>query len=212
VAKKMRTAHGGTPTPVPDVMQSPTMPPVVAIGASTGGPQAVAEVLAEFPAGFIGAVLIVQHMNADFTPGLAEWMMQKSKFPVRLALPGETPQPGMALVAGRDEHLVMRQDGTLAYTAYPMETPFRPNVDVLFQSLANNAPRPGVGIVLTGMGRDGANGLLSLRKAGWATYAQEPSTCVVGGMPEAAVKLGGAGQVLPPGQIGRSVRALVRMP
>lgn len=211
VAKKLKTAQAGSGTYTPLEMSAiPPTPSLVAIGASTGGPQAISDVLVELQAGFVGAVLIVQHITADFTLGLAEWLQQKSKFPVRLANVGEQPQPGMALMAGRDEHLVMRSDGTLAYTAHPTDTPFRPNVDVFFQSLANYAPRPGVGILLTGMGRDGANGLLSLRKAGWTTFAQEPTTCVVSGMPRAAVKINAATHVLPPNQIGKTVRALVK--
>ena len=210
VAKKIRSAATASPTPAP--FKAPLLPPIVAIGASTGGPQATADVLAQFPAGFPGAVLLVQHISSDFGAGLAEWLQQKSRFPVRVAVPGESPVPGAALLAGRDEHLVLRPDGTLDYTQYPIETPFRPNIDTLFQSLANHSARPGVGILLTGMHRDGADGLLKLRKAGWATYAQDPATCVVAGMPQAAIKTGAAGQVLTPEQIGRSVRALVRLP
>jgi two-component system response regulator WspF len=203
VARKVKVATRPDPPPAAG-------PPLVAIGASTGGPQAVAEVLAEFPATLPAAVLIVQHITPDFTAGLAEWVGQKSRFPVRLAEPGDVPRSGAALLAGRDDHLVLRPDRTLGYTPHPADTPFRPSVDVLFDSLAAHWPSPGVAVLLTGMGRDGANGLLALRRAGWTTYAQSGPTCVVNGMPDAAVKLGAAVHVLPPVEIGKAIVGQLR--
>jgi chemotaxis response regulator CheB len=182
-------------------------PTLVAIGASTGGPAAVADVLGQFPPGLPAAVLIVQHLDAEFVPGLAECLAQRSRFPVRVARAGERPEPGVALIAGRDAHLVLAADGSLAYTPQPADTPFRPSVDVLFRSLAANAARPGVGVLLTGMLRDGAEGLLSLRRAGWLTFAQDEASCVVYGMPDAAAKLGAAVHVLPPQRIGQAIAA-----
>ena len=156
-------------------------PPLVAIGASTGGPQAIADLLATFPPDLPAAVLVVQHITPDFAAGLAEWVGQKTRFPARVAEPGDRPRPGAALFAGRDDHLVLRADGALDYTPNPVDTPFRPSVDALFASLA--AHRPGVAVLLTGMGRDGAEGLLKLRTAGWLTFAQDSPSCVVPGMP-----------------------------
>ena len=183
--------------------------PLVALGASTGGPQALAAVLAGLPPDFPAAVVVAQHMDADFTAGLAGWLGHKIRLPVRLAEPDDAPQAGTVLIAGRNDHLVLTAAGLLAYTPNPAGTPFRPNIDVLFASLAAFA-RPGVAAVLTGMGRDGAAGLLMLRRAGWATVAQEPDSCVLPGMPAAAVGLGAAAQVLAPAAIGEMLAAYAR--
>lgn len=183
--------------------------PLVALGASTGGPQALAAVLAELPPDFPAAVIVAQHMDADFTSGLADWLRHKIRLPVRLAEPDDAPQAGTVLIAGRNDHLVLTAAGRLAYTPDPTGTPFRPNIDVLFASLAAFA-RPGVAAVLTGMGRDGAAGLLLLRRAGWTTVAQEPTSCVLPGMPAEAVKLGAAAHVLDPAAIGELLAARPR--
>ncbi|HVK15880.1 MAG TPA: chemotaxis-specific protein-glutamate methyltransferase CheB [Fimbriiglobus sp.] len=198
----------GMPPPAPP----PVGPTLVALGASTGGPAAVSEVLGQLSPSLPAAVLIVQHLDAEFVPGLAACLAQRSRFPVRVARAGERPEPGVALIAGRDEHLVLAADGSLAYTPQPADSPFRPSVDVLFKSLAANADRPGVGVLLTGMLRDGAEGLLSLRRAGWQTFAQDEASCVVFGMPDAAAKLGAAVHVLPPVKIGQMIAAQVRRP
>lgn len=208
VGRKSRSGlHPALPSALPPSKPAPLL---VAVGASTGGPTAVCDLLAELPADFPGAVLLVNHLGADFLPGLAEWAARKCRLPVRLARPGERPAAGLVLLAGRDEHLVLWPDGTLGYTPDPADTPYRPNVDVLFHSLAAHWPHPGAAALLTGMGRDGAAGLLALRQAGWATFAQDGATCVVNGMPAAAVALGAAGRVLPPAGIGRAVAAMVR--
>lgn len=202
IAKKATT--GSAPDQVPAARPAPHL---VAIGSSTGGPAAVADLLAGLGPAFPGAVVLTQHIGADFTAGLAEWVQHKTRFPVRVAKSGDCPQPGVALLAGRDDHLVMTADGTLAYTPDPVDTPFRPNVDALFVSLAAHWPHPGSAAVLTGMGRDGADGLLRLRRAGWTTYAQTAGSCAVPSMPDAAVKLGAAGHVLTPAEIGRAIAA-----
>lgn len=207
VAHVARKAKGATPGPMTPVRPStPSGPLLVAIGASTGGPTAVAEVLAEL-SGAPVAIVIVQHITPDFTDGLAEWVQQQSKFPVRVAKPGDRPQVGVAFLAGQNDHLILRADQTFEYTPHPTDTPFRPSVDALFSSLASQWPVHGVGVLLTGMWRDGADGLLKLRRAGWMTYAQDEATSAVFGMPDAAVKLGAAVHVLPPHQIGRMILA-----
>jgi chemotaxis response regulator CheB len=180
-------------------------PPVVALGASTGGPQALKAILSKWTAGFPAAVLIAQHISMDFADSLAEWLAHGSALKVRTARDGDRPQPGVALVAGTDDHLKLTPDGSLVYAREPLENPFRPSVDVLFQSLARYWQHPSVAVLLTGIGRDGAQGLLDLRRAGWHTIAQHGSTCVVDGMPQAARQLGAAVEVLPVEQIGESV-------
>ncbi len=172
-------------------------PPVLAIGASTGGPKAVAEVLAGLPAGLMACVLVVQHLDPGFSDNLAEWLATQSALPVSLARDGDRLRPGQVLVARGGDHLRLSAVNTLAYSRDPVDTPFRPSVDVLFQSLAESRLRPGVAVLLTGMGSDGAKGLLSLRRRGWSTIAQDQASCVVYGMPKAARDMGSAELVLP---------------
>lgn len=199
---KLRTAgrllgQGSGELPaVPRVSVPPVLPPLVAIGASTGGPQAILTVLSGLPKPFPGAVLIVQHVDGEFSAGLASWLAETSGMRVELARPGSVPVAGMALLAGTEEHLVMATGGSLRYTPNPRELLHRPSVDVLFDSLAQHWKTPGVAILLTGMGRDGAQGLKKLRQNGWHTIAQDEATCVVYGMPKAAAQLGAATRVL----------------
>jgi two-component system response regulator WspF len=191
---------GPTRRPVAD---SPRLP-LVAIGASTGGPHALQAILSKWPRDFPAAVLVAQHISADFATSLATWLSDGCELTVRRAHDGDRPQAGIVLVAGTDDHLVMRPEGALVYTREPIGNPFRPSVDVLFQSLAHHWRRPSVGVLLTGIGRDGAQGLLELRRAGWHTIAQDQHTSVVYGMPQAASQLGAAVEVLPVGEIAAS--------
>jgi two-component system response regulator WspF len=183
--------------------------PLVALGASTGGPEALAQVLGALPRRFAAGVLIVQHISAEFAPGLATWLQQRSGLPVRLALADDEPLPGQVLLAGSDDHLVLRGDGRLGYTAEPSDCPYRPSVDELFLSLAAHGPRAGVAVLLTGMGCDGAAGLYRLRQAGWHTIAQDEATSVVYGMPRAAAERGAVAQQLPLPHIADAITAEV---
>lgn len=190
--------------PAPPLAPAPaasSQMPVVAIGASTGGPQAIRAILAEWPKQFPAAVLIAQHISADFAASLTSWLAERSQLPVRTVRSGDRPQAGVVHVAGTDDHLVVGPEGNLLYTAEPAGNPYRPSVDVLFQSLARRWRRPSVAILLTGIGRDGAQGLLELRQAGWHTIAQDERTSVVYGMPQAAKQAGAAVEVLPLDQI-----------
>lgn len=189
---------------------APSLPQLVAIGSSTGGPEALAAVLAAFPPGFPAVVLIAQHIEAAFAPGLATQLGLKCKLPVRTAKEGDTPTPGVVYLAESDNHLELGADRKLRYTPVPRTNPYRPSADVLFTSVAARWPRPGVGVLLTGMGADGADGLLRLRTAGWHTIAQDEATCVVYGMPKAAVEKRAAAEVLPLPFIGPTVAARVR--
>ena len=175
--------------------------PLVAIGSSTGGPKALATILSKLPANFRSAIAIVQHVDAQFSSGLVEWLNQQSKLPVRLAAVGESLQKGTVLVAGTNDHLILKPDLTLGYTKDPINYPYRPSVDVFFKSLAQNWKHQGIGVLLTGMGRDGAEGLNALRLQGWHTIAQDQASCVVYGMPKAAVELNAAIEVLSPDDI-----------
>ena len=182
--------------------KEPLTPPIIALGASTGGPQALAALLAEFPVDFPCAVLVAQHLDADFTKGLADWLAAQIRLPVSVAGRDEVPRAGRVHLAGRNDHLILNPFGRLGYTADPVETPFRPSVDVLFESLAGHAP-PGAAALLTGMGRDGAAGLKTLRDAGWLTLSQDEASCAVYGMPAEAERLHAARHALPPAEIGK---------
>lgn len=191
--------------------------PIVAIGASTGGPQALAAVLGSLPPTLPAAVLISQHVDEQFAPGLVEWLQRHSALAVRMAKTGEAIQAGVVYIAGTRDHLIYveRADGvgTLAYTPEPVDTPYRPSVDALFNSLALPHGAPRVGVLLTGMGRDGAEGLRAMRNTGSLTIAQDEATSVVYGMPKAAAALKAAIDILPLNQIAaRITQAVVKRP
>jgi len=173
------------------------LPPLVAIGASTGGPQAIAAILSKIPKNTAAAFIVVQHVDAFFANGLAEWLKHKCSLKIQLAEPGQCLTPGRVYIAAKNDHLIFGHSHTLQYTAEPEDYPYRPSVDILFESLAANYNRPGIAVLLTGMGRDGAKGLLMLKNAAWHTIAQDEKTSVVYGMPKAAKELDAAVQILP---------------
>jgi two-component system response regulator WspF len=185
--------------------QSSREPLLVAIGASTGGPQAVVDVLLGLPKPVRAAIVVVQHVDREFAQGFAAWLETQTRIPTELALPHSAPKRGVVLVAATNDHLVMTASRTFSYTPNPRELAYRPSVDVLFRSLARHWLKPGVAVVLTGMGRDGADGLLMLRRARWLTIAQDEQSSVVFGMPKAAIELGAASRVLPVSEIGRAI-------
>jgi chemotaxis response regulator CheB len=175
---------------------------LIAIGASTGGPQALYDVLSSLPRPVANPIVIVQHVDSEFVSGLAEWLSDGTRIPVKIATPGCTPVPGEALLAGSNGHLVYTRRGTFIYADEPKDVPYRPSVDALFQSLAAHWATPSIAVLLTGMGRDGAEGMRRLRAAGWRTIAQDERTSVVFGMPKAAAQLGAAERVLPIQDVG----------
>ncbi len=183
---------------------------LVAIGASTGGPGAVVDILRELPADFPLPLLVVIHISRAFGAGFAEWLNGLSPFPVAFARDGEPlPRPGASRVvlAPPDQHLVIR-DGRLQLTQEPERHSCRPSVDALFESVARESGPRAAACLLTGMGRDGAEGLLAIRRAGGITIAQDESTSVVFGMPREAIRLGAAGQVLRLDQVAPALAAL----
>lgn len=193
-----------------DTVAGPSeLPPIVAIGASTGGPQALAEILSRLPADFRAAVIITQHMDVDFVQGLADWLGERSKIPVRLAQEGDEPKAGVAMVAATSDHLILNAQQRFAYTREPQSTPYRPSVDVLFDSLAARGPKRGVAVLLTGMGRDGAKGMQRLKTRGWHTIAQSQQSCIVFGMPKAAIEMGAVNEVLPVELIASAISSKV---
>src|SRR5262249_8492032 len=144
---------------------------------------------------------------ADFAPSLARWLQSHSKLPVQLALAGDILSYGRVLLAGTDDHLVLRPDYCLDYTADPGANPYRPSVDVFFGSLAVNCNHPGIAVLLTGMGCDGAQGLLELRRRKWHTIAQDKASSVVYRMPRAAADINAAAEILSLARIPNAVLA-----
>jgi two-component system response regulator WspF len=192
-----KLAHARQKSTAPDTSGLP----IVAIGASTGGPQALAQILSQMPPHFAAAVLVVQHVDEQFTPGLASWLRHSSSLPVCIARDGETLHPAGVWIAGTSDNLTY-DNGRLAYTTPKKDAIHRPSIDALFMSLARPHRAARIGVLLTGMGRDGAAGLLALRKSGALTIAQDAATSVVYGMPKAAVEMNGASEVMPLESIG----------
>lgn len=184
--------------------------PLVVIGASAGGPTALAEILSAFPAPFPAPVVIVQHIDAYFAPGMAHWLSQHSPLPVRVAKAADRPSPGGVLLAGTEEHLVFVTASALGYVPEPRDTPYRPSIDVFFRSVGRHWPGGVVAVLLTGMGRDGAQGLKVLRDAGAFTIAQDRASSAVYGMPAAAAGLDAATEILSLDAIGPRVAQLLR--
>ena len=183
----------------------PKVSSLIAMGASTGGPKALAEILSRMPANLGAGILIAQHVDGEFSAGMAKWIDEQSPHSVRLAEVGAYPSRGTALLAGKNDHLVLTANLDLAYIKEPIATPFRPSVDVLFKSVAAHWPSMGIAVLLTGMGRDGAEGMKMLHRVGWHTIAQDEATSVVYGMPKAARDLGAASEILPIDQIAPAI-------
>jgi two-component system, chemotaxis family, response regulator WspF len=178
---------------------------LVVIGASTGGPAALAAVLCGMSRPLPAAVVIIQHIDLLFSENLAKWLAEKTALPVTLAKEKEKPEVGQIMIAGTNDHLVLTADMTFHYSTDPVDYPYRPSIDRFFESVSFHWPWPGIAVLLTGMGKDGAAGLLMLREAGWHTIAQDRNSSAVYGMPAAAQDMGAAVAVLPLAQIGPSI-------
>ena len=192
---KIVGSHAATGRP-PRAEEPPVTPRMLVIGASTGGPKAISDLLLPLPRDWNVAVVVVQHVDVAFSQGLAKWLGERTGHAVRVAGHGERPQAGVVLLAGTNDHLVLSKQRTLEYREEPRELFFRPSVDVFFESVADHWPQSGAAILLTGMGRDGARGMAKLRSCGWHTIAQNEATSVVWSMPKAAIDLGAASEVL----------------
>lgn len=188
----------------PAPRRAPRASSLIGVGASTGGPSALAEFLSVFPADFPARFFLVQHMARGFQSSFAAWLGSQTELEVEIASPGRA-RPGVVHIAPEERHLT--------YTAEQLELRgseprggHRPAVDVLFESLAEYGERA-LGVLLTGMGSDGAQGLLSMRRAGAKTWVQSEESCVVFGMPKAAIELGAACAPLAPREIGLRIRS-----
>jgi two-component system, chemotaxis family, protein-glutamate methylesterase/glutaminase len=212
VMKAAVSSTGGV-SDAPSVRMSPlhTTHKVVAIGASTGGTQALEVVLQMMPADSPGLV-IVQHMPEFFTQAFSERLNKMCRMEIREAKDRDDVVPGVALIAPGNHHMVLQVSGarySVRIKGGPPVYHQRPSVDVLFQSVAENAGPNALGVILTGMGADGAKGLLSMRQAGARTIAQDEHSCVVFGMPKEAIKLGAAETIVPLQQVAPTILRMV---
>lgn len=179
-------------------------PDLVAIGASLGGPRALAALLRALPSGFSTPIAVVQHIADGFTEGLANWLGQESRLEVREARDHDALRPGLVLLAPTGRHLVVSKGVARLSDAPPLDG-FRPSVTPLFRSAAEAYGTRACGVILTGMGRDGAEGLKALKRAGGHTIAQDEATSAVYGMPRAAIETGAVDRVLPLEDIARAL-------
>jgi len=181
----------------------PSTQKIVAIGTSTGGPAALMSVLSDLAPDFPWPILVVIHLSPNFGASFVQWLAQSLRLPVSLAQDGQelSSLQGRVVVSAPDQHLVVR-DGCLRYCDDPPIHSCRPAVDALFLSLARERGADTIAVLLTGMGRDGAQGLLAIRQAGGVTIAEDESTAVVFGMPGEAVRIDAASLILPLPLIG----------
>ncbi|MBF0263757.1 MAG: chemotaxis-specific protein-glutamate methyltransferase CheB [Gammaproteobacteria bacterium] len=179
--------------------------PLICIGASTGGPGALDIVLSHIPADLGAAIVIVQHVDADFTPGLADWLNTQAALEVKVAQTNMNIEINKVYIAGGDEHLLIDVNGKFYFNAEPRELFYRPSIDVFFNSVVSHWNGTCVGVLLTGMGDDGAKGLLALKNKSAFTIAQDEASSAVYGMPRAAAKLNAAQQILPIEKISNAI-------
>jgi two-component system chemotaxis response regulator CheB len=183
---------------------------IVAIGASTGGPQALRTILSRLPPDFTVPLLCVQHISAGFLKGLVDWLASQCRIQVRIARDGEAPAPGTAYFPEEQTHLTLGPDGRLRLTRDPPVGGHRPAATVTLQSVARRHGHAAVGVLLTGMGQDGVAGMQAIAEAGGLTIAQDEASCVVFGMPKQAIATGAAQHVMPPAEIAAAIIEAVR--
>jgi two-component system chemotaxis response regulator CheB len=192
--------------------KQPQTEPIICIGASTGGTEALRDVLERLPANAPG-IIIVQHMPEKFTNAFARRLNSLCAMEVKEAEDGDVVQAGRALIAPGNQHMVLQRSGS-RYTVNIVDGPHvsrhRPSVDVMFRSAAQVAGRNAMGIILTGMGDDGARGLLEMRQAGSHTVAQDEESCVVFGMPKEAIQRGAAVKIVPLGRVASEIDLYTR--
>jgi two-component system chemotaxis response regulator CheB len=191
-----------TPMPLP----TPGLVKVVAIGASTGGPQALGRLFKMLSSDFPWPILCVQHMSHGFLEGMVRWLRSQTSLGISVASRGERPLPGKVYFAPEDQHLRVRADGSLTVEPGDPIDGHRPSATVLLSSVAEVYGANAIGILLTGMGSDGARGLLRMAGAGATTMAQDEESSVVFGMPRQAIEMGAVKSLLPLSEIGEQLR------
>lgn len=181
---------------------------LVVIGSSTGGPMALVKVLSGLPVIEHVAIVIVQHVDQRFAETFAGWLGGEVKWPVQTIKEGAALQGGHIVIAMTDDHVLLGHDACFSYRSEPVDYPYRPSIDVFFHSVAQHWKRKAIGILLTGMGKDGAKGLLALKQAGQLTIAQDKDSCTVYGMPRAAAEIDAAKRILTLEQIAATLSGL----
>jgi two-component system chemotaxis response regulator CheB len=207
---------GGLPRPFTDEFAVPRLAiakpvpfPLIVMGASTGGPRVIHRILSDLPADLPAAILIVQHIAEGFSNGMVEWLQSASPLPVLLATEGLPIRQGIVLVAPDQRDIMITTEQTIHLTKSPLLIQ-RPSIDIAMQAAAEIFAANAIGVLLTGMGRDGAFGLLAIRRCGGHTIAQDEQSCAIFGMPRAAMQLLAVDEVLVPAQIALRLIDLVR--
>jgi two-component system chemotaxis response regulator CheB len=180
-------------------------PQIIVIGASTGGPQALHEILKGLPADFPLPIICIQHISNGFLRGLLEWLAEQSRIKVRIAEHGELPLPCTVYFPQEGTHLKIDNDGRLLCSTEPPVYGHRPSISVTMRSIAQYYRNSVIAVLLTGMGNDGSEGMLTVKEAGGVTIVQDEESCVVFGMPKQAIELGGAEHILPLSAIGETL-------
>ena len=204
-----RVAEPTRRAPLPPLTPPTGAPPrIVAVGASTGGPQALRAILAGLPSDFPLPMLCVQHIGADFLSEMVAWLGEISPLPVRKAVQGQLPQAGVVYFAPEDAHLDLDDEGRFNLSLAPPCDSHRPSATVTLRAVARRFGAGAIGVLLSGMGRDGADGMADIAAAGGVTIAQDEASCVVYGMPREAVALGAVRHLLPLDQIAPALAAI----
>jgi two-component system, chemotaxis family, protein-glutamate methylesterase/glutaminase len=206
--KVVRQRFNGSKARDPDAKLRRTPFKILAVVASTGGPSALVQLFQSLPANFPLPILLVQHITAAFLQSFAEWLGKNCPFSVSVAFSGEVPRPGRIYVAPPDHHLELNGDH-LVISRSAMVSAQRPSGTVLLNSVAECYGNSAIGVILTGMGDDGAEGLLAMRNAGAYTIVEDESTAVINGMPAAAAKLGAVVETLPIHEVGFRIVSLL---
>lgn len=188
--------RGTVPTSTSAPVLNPVHTHLLAIGASTGGPVVVSKILKGWTPRPDCAIVVVQHIDENFAPHFAKWLGEQLAMPVKVIRHGDRLETGSVQIAMTNNHLLLDANQRLVYAAEPVDFAYRPSVDVFFHSVVRHWTGPATGVLLTGMGSDGAEGLLALRHAGKTTIAQDQDSCAVYGMPKAAAELGAAQSIL----------------
>jgi len=208
---KKRLFHEAKPSKTPGRLKSLQQNyNIVVIGASTGGPVAVRELLEELPENFPVGIALIQHLETGFDQGYASWLNESSPLTVKLAQKSQSIVAGEVIIAPVNKHLIIKDD-YLILDDRPKVLNQKPSVDVLFETAAQNFREHTLGVLLTGMGRDGAAGCVSIVNKGGKTLVQDEATSAIFGMPKAAIEMGGASKILPLNQMAQMITSLVTL-